>query len=530
MRVIKISYNFDFFLVEKTSVRFRTLEVNTNKVKDDTLYYTFQYVKLYKNNIKKLLSKENVSTVFYKDFDSYLLMNDVIDVSDIRFDIKKSLSTKVLDLLLTNNNLKILHCYFIPDDYMNKFKEKSVSVVLINDLHFTPDFVKSNDLNDLMNIYYKNVISFYNEEEVNNNLECFLKVNQSLKLIHLYFYSNDVISFITTKLNDCKVSDVDIFIHQNDKNKEDILNNSEYIRKVNKKYSNSSKEIKIIYSNEFFKDNIFRELTINGIKLCMVAVFYIGVVFVISDKYQEYVTIFNLRLLEQSLAEENDGSLSVDEMDDTEVNTPEEPEVLEPTNTSSPTIYVNKYANIPTSFDSLKSINNEVIGWVSVNNTKINYPVVHHSDNKYYLEHDIYGKKVITGWIFMDYRNDINFNDQNTIVYGHNTISGYMFGDLKNTSNKNWYTNPDNQIVTFKTLEGEKYFKIFSIYRTNYTTDYLNINFYNDDYFMEFVNMVKARSVHDFNVDVRPGDKILTLSSCTGSNNRRIVVHAVMLK
>ncbi len=535
MKVIKISLNLDFFLVEKINVRVRdlkSLELNSNKFILDTLYYTSNFVKWNKEDIKSYLSSKDVSTVFYKDFDSFFLMSDLILVSDIRFDVKKSLSVKVLDKLLDNDNLRSLSCYFIPSDYIHDFSIKNVSVKFINDMSFTPEFVSSNKLSNLLSLYYKKVISFNSESEVDDNLEHFLKINQNLRLIHLYFYSNKSITFITEILDRFNLKEVDIFIHQSESNLADISTGSSFLRKVNKRYSNSFREIKIVYSDKFFRDNIFRELTINGIKLCMIAVFYVGIIFVISDKYQEYVTLLNLRLLEESLGEVIPDLGDVDEMDDTEVNVPEEipNEEESPTEeVESPKVYVNHYANIPTSFDKLKSINSEVKGWISVNNTKINYPFTQHSDNKYYLDYDIYKRKVITGWIFMDYRNDSNFQDQNTIIYGHNTTSGYMFGDLKNTANKSWYMNPDNQIITVKTLDKEMYFKIFSIYKTDYTTDYLNTGFYNEDYFNEFINLIKSRSIHDFNVNIEPDDKILTLSSCTGGNNRRIVVHALLL-
>ena len=104
-----------------------------------------------------------------------------------------------------------------------------------------------------------------------------------------------------------------------------------------------------------------------------------------------------------------------------------------------------------------------------------------------------------------------------------------MFGDLTFATSRWWYTNPQNQIITFNTLDKEMKWRIFSVYRTDYTTDYLKTNFYNDEQFMEFVNLIKGRSINDFNVNVKPGDKILTLSTCTGSNNRRLVIHAVLI-
>ena len=534
MKVFKIALNLDFFLIERIDIKINELEtlsnINTNKIKNDTIYYTKKYIKLYENKIKKLLNK-GISTVFYKDFESYFLLSNIIEANDIRFDIKKSLPSKILNLLLKDENLKKLTCYFIPSDYVDKFIKKNILINFTNDMLFTMKFIKANNLKNLKNIYYKKVIIFNTQEDVKENLTHFLKVNQNLRLIHLYFYKTELLSLIVNELKKYNLTEVDIFIHQNDNNLNDLVNGISHLRKINKKYKNIKREIKIVYSDEFFRNNIFRELTINGIKFCMIAIFYMGLIFVISDKYQEYRALINLRILEESLGEITDNDL--DEMDDTDIFIPEESDNVDDSSIQPikpPTSYVNKYANIPDSFDKLKKINKEVIGWINLNNTKINYPFTQHSDNNYYLERDIYGNKIITGWIFMDYRNSSDFTDKNTIIYGHNTTSGYMFGDLKNTALETWYKNPENEIIFIKTPEKELKFKIFSIYKTNVTSDYLKIGFYNNDYFMEFINMIKERSVYDFNVNITQNDKIITLSSCTGGGgNRRIVMHGVLI-
>ena len=110
----------------------------------------------------------------------------------------------------------------------------------------------------------------------------------------------------------------------------------------------------------------------------------------------------------------------------------------------------------------LKKQNSDTVDWIQVDATKINYPVLQYTDNEYYLKHDIYGTYMITGWIFMDYRNDSTNLSKNTIIYGHNTRSGYMFGDLKNALDSGWYTSPNNQIITFNTLNKEMTCRLYS--------------------------------------------------------------------
>jgi sortase B len=186
--------------------------------------------------------------------------------------------------------------------------------------------------------------------------------------------------------------------------------------------------------------------------------------------------------------------------------------------------------NVNNDMVSLLAINDETVGWISIKNTNVDYPVVQHKDNDFYLTRDFYKKKAYSGWIFMDYRNNYyDFND-NTIIYGHNRYSnGTMFGTLSRTSEKDWYEDEDNLIITYDTLFGTTKWEIFSTYKILVTSDYLEIKFSNDDKRLEFYNMLKDRSTHDFGVELTADDKILTLSTCYKSN-QRYVVHARLIK
>ena len=249
----------------------------------------------------------------------------------------------------------------------------------------------------------------------------------------------------------------------------------------------------------------------------MIFLMYAALFITISSKYHEYINYLNLRKLEKDI----ELTPSIDEVDDTTSDS----DNIEDTST---TIYINKYQNIPTTYDKLLTINKDVVGWLKVNNTKINYPVTQTNNNEYYLSHDIYGNQVRTGWVFMDYRNDIKELDKNTIIYGHNLKSGYMFGELLNTTSSSWYKNQDNLVITFNSLDKEMKWKVFSIYRVDNTSEYLKTSFSLDEEFLEFVSDIKSKSINDFNVEVTSTDKILTLSTCSGIN-RRLVVHAVLM-
>ena len=182
------------------------------------------------------------------------------------------------------------------------------------------------------------------------------------------------------------------------------------------------------------------------------------------------------------------------------------------------------------SMKALKKINKETKGYLVVKGTEISYPVVQHSDNNYYLKHDIYKKKTSMGWVFFDYRNKIPEFDDNNIIYGHSMLNGTMFGTLKKTLNKSWRKKEENLIISLTTDKGTFKFKIFSIYKVDYTTDYLKVRFGSKEDKEEFIKMIRGRSGFKNDTPVTADDKILTLSTCAGGNNRRLVVHAVLLK
>ena len=104
-----------------------------------------------------------------------------------------------------------------------------------------------------------------------------------------------------------------------------------------------------------------------------------------------------------------------------------------------------------------------------------------------------------------------------------------MFSTLKNVLKESWYTNPNNLNITFNTINGSMQAQVFSVYVVDNTNDYLYINFSDED-FVNFVNMIKNRSIHNFNVDLTLEDKIVTLSTCSNYGDKRLVVHAKILK
>lgn len=186
----------------------------------------------------------------------------------------------------------------------------------------------------------------------------------------------------------------------------------------------------------------------------------------------------------------------------------------------------NKTTVVSVDFEKLKNTNSETVGWIKVNNTKVDYPVVQTSNNDYYLKHSFDKSYNSLGWIFMDYRIKRDETDKNMTIYGHNSKNDAMFGSLKDILKEEWYSNSDNLNVTYIDENGTHTYKVFSIYQIKKETYYTTTYFSSDDEFKNFIDTLKGRSIVDFGVDVGTEDQILTLSTCADNNNYRIVLHA----
>lgn len=184
---------------------------------------------------------------------------------------------------------------------------------------------------------------------------------------------------------------------------------------------------------------------------------------------------------------------------------------------------------IDVNLTDLKKMNNDVVGWLKVNGTNINYPYVKTDNNTFYLTHSIDKSKNSAGWVFLDYRNNSDNYDKNNIIYAHARVDKTMFGSLKDALTKEWFNKEEEKIIKTSTLTENSIWQIFSVYKINNTTDYLNINFKDEDEFLKFSNKLKERSMFNFNIDINKDDKILTLSTCF-NKDVKTVMHAKLIK
>ena len=184
---------------------------------------------------------------------------------------------------------------------------------------------------------------------------------------------------------------------------------------------------------------------------------------------------------------------------------------------------------ISVNFDELLKLNNETKGWIQVNGTNINYPFVQTDNNDYYLTHSYNKSYNQAGWVFMDYRNNTENLDRNTILYAHGMNNKTMFGSLRNILSSSWYNNTNNHIIKLSTPTENTLWQVFSVYHIETTNDYIQTEFASDEEYQTFLDMLKGRSAVEFDTTVNTTDKILTLSTCYNKTDK-VVMHAKLIK
>ncbi len=187
-----------------------------------------------------------------------------------------------------------------------------------------------------------------------------------------------------------------------------------------------------------------------------------------------------------------------------------------------------KEPDVQIDFNELKSINSDTVGWMIFNNEVINNPLVHTTNNAYYLNHTFNKRRSVVGTIFMDYRNT-SFDDRNVVLFGHSNLDRSMFGSLGDVFKQGYFDKEDADIIKIYDTNNKliKY-QIFSYYIIESEEYYITTYFASDASFQSFINTIKRRSYVDRGIEVTTSDNILTLSTCAGdeTTSKRRVIHA----
>lgn len=175
----------------------------------------------------------------------------------------------------------------------------------------------------------------------------------------------------------------------------------------------------------------------------------------------------------------------------------------------------------------------DIYAWISIPDTRIDYPVLQHpSDDTYYLNYNLDGSKGYPGCIYTERENSRDFSDFNTVIYGHNMKNGSMFHDLHSYEDESFL--PDHPYVYIYTPDRVMRYRIFAAYPYDdrhllYSFDYATPEG-RSGYLSEIFSIRSMSAVLDDQVAVTSDDRLITLSTCVGSQNeKRYLVQAVLV-
>lgn len=269
-------------------------------------------------------------------------------------------------------------------------------------------------------------------------------------------------------------------------------------------------------------------------------VFVISVAYVIislvgykegGDLYGDIANDFYATEDRQNEESEEDTLATVGESESSEEETlPDESDSMS-ADVEETTAVNSEFEQVKASLDGLKEKYPDLYGWIKVDNTAIDYPVVQYTDNDHYLNRAPNGKYLPAGSIFVDYRCSKKLlENYNTVIYGHRMSNGSMFGGLLNFNDEQFFK--ENKYITLSTPDGIYTYLIFAFYQTDMYYRYIQTDFKTPDHFLSFAKEMQENSLYyREGVEFDETSKILTLSTCKGgfNNKLRYTVQAVLV-
>lgn len=191
-------------------------------------------------------------------------------------------------------------------------------------------------------------------------------------------------------------------------------------------------------------------------------------------------------------------------------------------------------APVEVDFFNLLKINDDIIGWIYMEDTVVNYPLLQGENNLYYLDKTLYKKYLASGSIYLDCDNEPDFSDAHSIIFGHNMKNHTMFGDLSDLRDEDYLK--EHPYVDLILTDGTwMRYEICSMYRAHVEDGTFRAPLNKAKNFKPFMELITEKNMHaDSELDlpvVQEEDKVLTLSTCTedSADLERFVVHAVLV-
>lgn len=184
------------------------------------------------------------------------------------------------------------------------------------------------------------------------------------------------------------------------------------------------------------------------------------------------------------------------------------------------------------SINKLYEINPDIVAWIKIKDSNINYPVMQNKKDKYfYLRKDFYKNYSYWGTPFLSENCNIE-TSSNLIIYGHHINNSKLFGELENYTQKSYFDN--HKCIEIYTMNDKLAYNVFSVFKTTLNSNFQYYNYvdFKDEYeFKEFIENVKELSIFELEENITYFDNLLILSTCDYSmKDGRLVVLAKLLK
>lgn len=491
--------------------------VDTNIISDNKLVFSDEYIRsnshIFGLFFKDLINDQKIKKIIITNLEIITILKDslknISNVNTLYISDENNFTYEAYEIITKQSNFKKISCYSIPTYMIDLFDKKDIEVESRAEILYTSNFMEENNLTSYSKIYYKTSIKIAPPltEQDYKDFEAFCKINRYVKNINFNACSIDGIKRIANILIQNRLK-TKIIVNDNITSKSVISE----LKKLKKILRKNSIILELKYTKEYINKNFMKQLITTTILLCAFLVFVIAsgstIYVILNNKESEK----NIERINQRIEEvvSDDNSNKENENNNKEAKPEVEPKIPK--------------------MNSLLEINSDTVGWLTVPGTNIDYPVVKTNNNDFYLDHNFEKQKDYNGWVFMYNNNNPRNLNKNTIIFAHNRYySGVMFGTLNNLTKEKWYSQAKNISIYYNTMYQEMEWEVFSIYRVKVTDDYLKIDFDNDAEWLEFIDLLKQRSIFHSDTAITSEDKILTLSTCL-ENDQRLVVHAVLRK
>lgn len=190
-----------------------------------------------------------------------------------------------------------------------------------------------------------------------------------------------------------------------------------------------------------------------------------------------------------------------------------------------------KFHQMKANLEYLRQINPDIYGYIHIDGTNISYPIVKGEDNDYYLNRAYNGEYLVLGSIFADcYADTTIMNNMNTVFYGHNMQNGSMFNNVMLFLEEEVF---NSKLIEIYTFDGIYTYEPFAIFETVKTFQYFRMFFADNNDFISFCELMQSKSLYNKGMTFTENDRLITLSTCTGSNvfnPGRYALHAKLIK